>query len=63
MEWISAKERLPENNDENVVIDDMNLLNIAYFNKEQNKWIETTSPCYSPINVTYWIPLPKQPKE
>ncbi len=70
MEWISATERLPENDDELVLItasgkvqENITLLG-AYFLATYSKkdgWILEGFEHWSSFNVTYWCKLPSPP--
>ena len=68
--WISAKERLPEDDDyvlvivsgkaENITLD--NSLELAQFSISEG-WILEMWPEWEDPDVKYWIPLPEPPKE
>ena len=61
MNWISVKDRLPENTDEVLVCfigwDDLQFQSVMYL--ENGDWYnEHGDPCYT---VTHWMPLPEPP--
>ena len=66
MQWISVKDRLPEDN-VNVLIKHESdtgpatapLIWIAFFNSEFNKW---STYWLDLSKVTHWMPLPEAPK-
>lgn len=58
-EWISVKDRLPEETREVLVFDSRNYL------IWQARWMgdEWVDPCMDPIEkVTHWTPLPEPPE-
>lgn len=71
-EWISVKDRLPENEDEyvlaiasgrpkeNIIWQDAYVF--AYYSPESG-WYSDEYPEYEGFEVTYWTPLPEPPKE
>lgn len=68
--WVSAKERLPGNDDYvlvivsgkagNITLD--NALELAQFSISEG-WILEMWPEWEDPNVKYWIPLPELPKQ
>lgn len=64
--WISVKDRLPEQDEEVIVLCDD--LNIASFYKISFAHIVDKTMCqdyngWNIPNVVYWFPMPKLPKE
>lgn len=69
-EWISVKDRLPENDDDYLIIHrkfnrpETDIIEV--FSYENNEWWDDgyefkTNPDYR--TVIYWMPLPEKPKE
>lgn len=56
-EWISIKDRLPEQYTDVIVLYDFGRVGVNWTNKE-NEFIE-----HSDCKVTHWMPLPEPPKE
>jgi len=70
MEWISIKERLPEENVYEVLVKvdepffgtSTPRMIVAYYSEEFSQWrCELTSK--EVYHVTHWMPLPKPPKD
>ena len=62
--WISVEERLPEVNEDVVLImpvDDGHCIRIGWRTKGGNWW--AAGQGIPPITVTHWMPLPEPPKE
>jgi len=59
MEWISIKDKLPEINEE-VLVMDRDFMDFAYYNSE-GQWIDREFIDLD--DVTHWMPLPEPPKE
>lgn len=68
--WISTKDRLPENNNDYLIIHrkfnrpETDIIEV--FSYENNEWWDDgykfkTNPDYR--TVVYWMPLPEKPKE
>ena len=70
-EWISVKDRLPENDDNVLVIVNgkynnvtfVNAMMIAAFCDDEHVWFLNEYPDFVHANVTHWMPLPEPPKE
>jgi hypothetical protein len=66
MEWISVKERVPEQ-EERVLAWDGEKIEIAYRDKilmfEPNRIVWTCAEYIELPDVTHWMPLPPEPKE
>jgi hypothetical protein len=61
MEWISVKDRLPENN--KYVLAYMPTIDFQYAILEhRDKWIDNNDKTYQP-EVTHWQALPLPPEE
>lgn len=68
-EWISVKDRLPDNDDfvlvivsgkvGNITLD--NAFQLAQFSMDEG-WILEMWPEWEDPNVTYWTPLPEPPE-
>ena len=61
MEWISVKDRLPENKTHNfsewVLASTGHIqMEVARYDYEINKWFP------KPLNFTHWMPLPEPPE-
>jgi len=73
-EWISVKDRLPENNDDVLVTDGEDCA-VLFFHKNDNKWkygyglLEAYNydggACIEAETqgMTHWMPLPEPPKD
>ena len=72
-EWISVKERLPDNKEHDwvlaQVVEDngfMHIPKVMEYRQQKNDWYEETYGWISEHNgafiVTYWMPLPQPPK-
>jgi len=63
MEWISTKERLPDESDDYYIYPHKYRYTASY-DMEKNKWMVTDSNgyCYE-IFVTHWMPIPSPPEE
>ena len=60
-EWISVKDRLPEEGiDVLVYDDDTNMFLIAWYDKTLDKWLSTDIGRL--FGVTHWMSLPEPPK-
>ena len=55
--WIDVKDRLPKKTDKYLVYHTEYLLEIATYNKDENRWY--ANKMYRP--VTHWQPLPPPP--
>lgn len=65
-EWISVKERLPENLQSVLVLRKDGGIFIWMYSKESptdNVWIDDYSNVFSIYDSTYWMPLPEPPEE
>ena len=73
-EWISVKDRLPDNKEHDwvlaQVVEDngyMHIPKVMEYRQLKNDWFEETYGWLSEHNglfsVTHWMPLPKPPKE
>jgi hypothetical protein len=58
MEWISVKDRLPENLDEVVIYVSDYGIDIAFYSNQS--FFDYNSDGI--LSVTHWMPLPKPPK-
>ena len=72
-EWISAKDRLPDNKEHDwvlaQVVEDngfMHIPKVMEYRQQKNDWFEETYGWLSEHNgaftVTHWMPLPQPPK-
>ncbi len=66
-EWISVKDRLPENRDDVLVCrtwwNETRNPHIGWYNDVAQEWQILDSDGYYPCGkVTYWMPLPEPPK-
>ena len=57
--WISVEERLPENDDAVLIMD--NGIGMGYYNIYSDEWTDCETA--DTIRVTHWMPLPEPPKE
>lgn len=70
-DWISVKDRLPDNDDTVMIFPTVNLGNVTYVGQYlpwSKQWIATSyEPNYGDneevIQPTHWQPLPEPPKE
>ncbi|MBR5202681.1 MAG: DUF551 domain-containing protein [Clostridia bacterium] len=61
-EWISVKDRLPEEGiDVLVYDDDTDMFFIAWYDETLDKWLNADNGRL--FGVTHWMPLPNPPKE
>lgn len=64
-EWISVKDRLPEDDYPVIVFTkDLTVLlpiRMGYYENKENEWHDAAEGYYIP--VSYWMPLPEQPQE
>ena len=58
--WISVKDRLPDNDDDVLVVT-LFRIDVAFYNRILDEWIDYIHDEH--ILVTHWMPLPEQPKE
>ena len=58
MNWISVKERLPEDEEEVLVFADGKIHLMFY-----RRVLAVFEECSDESNVTHWMPLPEPPKE
>ena len=72
MEWISVKERLPENTGvapEVIVHTKTGEVTVGWFDKTDREWwilsedIDYGEMCVSFDSVTHWMPLPEPPMD
>lgn len=59
--WISTKDRLPENELLVIIMMHYGLFDIGYFS--QGIWRSECLNVYDDGEITHWIPLPEPPKE
>jgi hypothetical protein len=71
-QWISVKDRLPENSFLTVLVDfkvtDSNakLFSLGYYERSKNssgEWYVQSNSHREKVEVTHWMPLPDGPKE
>ncbi len=55
MEWISVRDRLPEDNEEYLVVDKYNVIYKTYFLPSLKAFTSVDDPIY-------WMPLPDPPQ-
>jgi len=68
MEWISVKDKLPNNGDAVLIIENNIILVALYYQVEPPWcWDIPDGICYCTANIdikpTHWMPLPKPPEE
>lgn len=64
-EWISAKDRLPEEREDVVIIirlDGCNYYRVGWWRGENVEWMQAGLGLVDGT-VTHWMPLPEAPKE
>ena len=63
-QWISVKDRLPENETTIICYDGKTIFPGTYDDTTYLKWYDIDSECYlsPPQLVTHWMPLPEPPK-
>lgn len=59
-QWISVKDRLPENVRDVVVCDECGNVFSAYYTTDRWQYAFTIKPCIP--KVAYWMPLPEPPE-
>jgi hypothetical protein len=70
MEWISIKDRLPEQNQNVLIIDIHKRMATAIYSKEKECWDPGYFDCWDTDHccgreldeTTHWMPLPEPPK-
>ena len=68
-EWISVEEKLPDTDDNVLVICNgeyknirfINAYDLAAYDSDEDEWILDSYP-EAVVTVTHWMPLPKPPK-
>ena len=60
MEWISVKDRLPEDGGDYLVTDGFACM-VSAFRSKNNEWDFWNIKWWSSEQVTHWMPLPKPP--
>lgn len=66
MEWISIKDRVPENTDDVLVIDDDGKMSVScyFLHQGYDGYIfEDRDCCRRMGEISHWMPLPEPPKE
>lgn len=62
-EWISVKDRLPENGKE-VLFSDGSSIMVGWYNADEEYWELTDADMIAYAqDVTHWMPLPRLPEE
>ena len=69
-EWISVEEKLPDTDDNVLVICNgeyknirfINAYDLAAYDSDEDEWILDSYP-EAVVTVTHWMPLPQPPKE
>jgi hypothetical protein len=61
-EWISVKERLPDNAFDVIVCDKSGFRRIAWWNDCKNEWRPEGEGSGPGSEVTHWMPLPDPPE-
>ena len=64
--WISVEERLPGvndygNNNYCLVADDFGDMYVAYYNRDEEHWLDDGNVAV--LFVTHWMPLPQPPRK
>lgn len=64
-QWISVKDRLPDEQEEYLVVEKMPQVKvtIAWYSGNENGWLALDGCFYADGCIIYWMPLPEQPKE
>lgn len=62
MEWISVKDRLPEEG-ERVLTCKNGIIEIHKYDSRRNGWVDERDWFWSMAMVAHWMPLPEPPKE
>ena len=60
-DWISVKDRLPDNGENVLVWNHLGVIALAWIN-ENGDWEQPSGECYSFPCVTHWMPLPEKPE-
>ncbi|MBR1749926.1 MAG: DUF551 domain-containing protein [Ruminococcus sp.] len=62
-EWISVKDRLPEDGEEVLIYSTTNEISMCYYDEDTHRFNVVDSDLYwNEISVTHWAPLPEPPK-
>ena len=62
-QWISVKERLPEDNGAYLVYTQEEYIGLFWFDRDEKEWTEESDfPCLEGY-VTHWMPLSEPPKK
>ena len=59
-QWISVKDRLPEDNDIVLIVFQGSVVSVAFY---EGDWRHPLYPQTALVSVTHWMPLPEPPKE
>lgn len=60
-QWFSVKDRLPEKTGDYIIYNIDGTLWLYWYDKEYNEWYDSGG--FETESVTYWMPLPKAPKD
>lgn len=61
-EWISVKERLPEDSTTVNLCTRSKIVGTGFYNKYTKSWVQYYSGGSISVDVTHWMPLPQPPK-
>lgn len=62
-EWVSVKDRLPEDGTRVLCYCRGNQYDICHFQKKRKAWFDRSWNSYAQDYVTHWMPLSELPKE
>lgn len=63
-QWISVKDRFPDQNGVEVLVTDGFIMRIAYVFGRKKEWRFFCGNYFRDISeITHWMPLPESPKE
>ena len=61
-EWISVKERLPEDSRSVILCTRSRIVGVGFYSKTTRNWVQHYSGGGIYVDVTHWMPLPEPPK-
>ena len=60
--WIPVSERLPDENDNTVLVYAAGYMELGWFDEDDSVW-KSDEYAWDADEVTHWLPLPEPPKE
>ena len=62
-QWISVKDRLPEDKQNVLTIDSESKMEVCFYEKEWKGVFQQCGGLVKIFNITHWMPLPEPPKK